>query len=108
MKYQEFCNFVEEKIKSNRIIRVKDGIYDVSNIAFIEMMSENTEEVVGWIEERDKMWVANAYNTDSFIFFDKEPLPFKGKFAAGDGFNYGANNVLTGCPDSILIVAEND
>jgi hypothetical protein len=107
MNYQEFEKFVEDLSASEKSVRIKDGVYDTTDITFIVKTNKNTEEVVAWINEREKVWIANAYGTDEYIFFEEEPAKFDGKWY-GSGFNYGSTNVLTDCPKSILILAEND
>ena len=107
MNYHEFLAFVDKVLETEKAIRIKDGVYDVTDIDFIVNKGKNAEEVVAWVDEREKVWIANAYDTDEYIFFEEEPAKFDGKWF-GSGFNYGSTNVLTDCPKSILILAEND
>lgn len=107
MNYQEFEKFVEDLSASGKSVNIKDGVYDVTDIAFIAKTNKNFEEVVEWVNEREKIWIANAYDTDGHIFFEEEPTKFDGKWY-GSGFNYGSTNILTDCPKSVLILAEND
>ena len=107
MNYQEFEKFVEDLSASGKSVNVKDGVYDVTDINFIVKTSKNTDEVAAWVNEREKVWIANAYETDEYIFLENEPKKFAGK-RYGSGFNHGSTNILTDCPKSVLILAEND
>lgn len=106
MNYKEFNAYIEKN--AHRMTDVADGIYDVSDIEFIEEHTKNREEVIQWLIDREfKVWMAGAYETDTRIFLAEEPKKFKGELF-GSGFNYGSTNIVQGCPKSILILAEND
>ena len=107
MHYNEFVEFVDDLCKTGKAIWINDGIYDVTDNAFIVKKDKNAEEVVKWVNERERVWLANAYETNTHIFFEREPNKFTGK-RYGSGFNYGSTNILTDCPKNILILAEND
>lgn len=106
MKYKEFKQFLANN--EDQLTYVPDGIYDVTGINFIRDNSKNYGQIVEWIKRLDfKVWVASAYETDTYIFLDEEPRQFDYKFS-GSGFNYGSTSIIRNCPDSILILAEND
>ena len=86
---------------------IDDGIYDTTGINFLVANEDNLDEVKKWIKNRDKFWLASAYQTNYFILYETEPPKFTGK-RYGNGFNYGSTNMLTECPESILILAEDD
>ena len=104
MGYSEFDDYVRKHPKG---IRVKDGIYDVSDIEFFLVDSKEREVTVAWIEAHDKFWIASAYETETIILLAGEPRKFEGTWD-GSGFNYGSTNIIIDCPKSILILAEND
>ena len=104
MEYNEFIDFMENHEKAERIA---DGIYNTTGINFIVAKQKNTDEIIKWLENKDKFWLASAYQTEYFILYETEPPGFNGK-RYGNGFNYGSTNMLTECPESILILAEDD
>jgi len=105
MDYKQFMDFVEE-IEAQHT-QVKDGIYDITGIPFIQMKQDNREEIEAFISRHGDVFLANAYETYTYFLFASEPQEFGGVHF-GDGFNYGSTNILAGCPNSILILAEND
>ena len=107
MNYNEFITFINGLTKNEKCTRVKDGIYDVTDIDFIIAESDKLEALIEWTDKRDKFWFASAYQTEYFILYAEEPRKFKGTWY-GNGFNYGSTNVITDCPKSILILAEDD
>ncbi len=104
MEYREFIDFIEKHEKAERI---PDGIYDTTGIDFIVAKQENSDDVIKWSKNKDKFWLASAYQTEYYILYETEPPKFTGNHF-GHGFNYGSTNMLTECPESILILAEDD
>ena len=104
MNYPEFENFINEHEK---MIHIHDGIYDVTDIKFLPTNENNPDEIIEWLHDKDKFWLANAYETDYYILFAEEPKKFEGK-QNGSDFNHGSTNILMDCPKNILILAEND
>jgi len=104
MKYGEFMDYIRKNPKGTH---VRDGIYNVSDIEFLLVNSKDKEATVVWIEAHDKFWIANAYETETIILLAEEPRKFEGSWD-GSGFNYGSTNIITDCPKSIMILAEND
>ncbi len=104
MNYMEFESFIG---KHEKMIHIKDGVYDVTGIEFLPAHENNSDKVIEWLENKDKFWLANAYETDYHILFAEEPKKFEGK-RNGSDFNCGSTNILIDCPKNVLILAEND
>ena len=104
MDYNEFVNFM---VKHEKVETVRDGVYDITDIDFVIGKKNDYDNIVKWLENKDKFWLANAYETDYYILFAEEPKKFNGK-QKGEGFNYGSTSMLLDCPKDVLILAEND
>ena len=108
--------------------KISDGIYDVTDIPFIDIGSvgrrvnekynEDTdqyelivnikeEEIEKFIEKYPDFVIASAYATEYYILLAYKPKKFEGT-KLGHGFNYGSTNMLIDCPRSVLILAEDD
>jgi len=93
---------------------LEDGIYDITGIFYIESTEDLKDPDVDIPIEVEEFMQANkdyvigcAYGCyTAFIFASCPPL-FKGTHV-GTGFNYGSTNILSDCPKSILILAEDD
>lgn len=100
----------------NRLL--SDGIYDVTGIPILHFNDiewyepeklEEQEGVKAFMEAHPNYVVAQAYETYTIYILAGRPESIGKKvWKAGNSFNYGSGNLLTGCPDSILILAEND
>ena len=105
---------LKEKFENlvKRGINVDDGIYDIEGIEFLAV-DANIESAIEWIENHEKFWIADAYETDFPILLSDEPRCLNSKkwneeCWIGSGFNYGSTNIIKNCPKDILILAEND
>ncbi len=105
MEDKEFEKLLEDRL--NRI--VDDGVYDVTDIEFIETdgMPILTSKIEDFIRRNPDFCVAETYNVDVWFLLAKKPNKFIGEHS-GSGFNYGSSNILQNCPKDILILAQND
>ena len=104
MRFLEFKRFI---MRQDNLIHMDDGIYDTTGIEFLIADQNNPDEVTEWLKDKDRFWLASAYQTEYYILYAAEPPKFIGN-RFGNGFNYGSTNMLTECPESILILAEDD
>lgn len=98
-----------------------DGIYEVpTSIDIVEVEDWGKNFCEGWyyfdldnpkvqafITTYPDWRYACAYETGSPLLLSAPPLKFQGQHL-GTGFNYGSTNLLTNCPNRILILAQND
>lgn len=99
---------IEEAGEKDRYL--EDGIYDIEDIEFIEVLEppyKEVEKIENFIRKYPDFYIASAYETQSTILLSREPMKFKGE-QIGSEFNYGSTNILKNCPKNILILAEND
>ncbi len=108
--------FKKEVINMNNQLRseieecertVDDGIYDVTGLEFLEVTGTNDRAIEAFVKKFPGYYLASAYETECDILLSAKPKKFDGRIN-GSGFNYGSTNVLTRCPEAILILAEND
>lgn len=100
--------------KENRYIG--DGVYDVTGIDFVEAEEgfrftnkNKRDELAKFIlNNEDNLYYASAYETGGAFFLNAKPTRIPNVNIKGSGFNYGSTNVITNCPQQILILAEND
>lgn len=117
------CNSCERKENpqykyetENRLL--KDGIYDVTDIDYLAFEKINWDEpekleAIKEVQDFIRKWpnyiVAQAYQARTLFLFATGPENITKKtHKEGAGFNYGSCNLLTNCPKSILILAEDD
>lgn len=121
-------------LTENATDSVPDGVWDISDIDFIDPQPPRTNKWIGRseknpsgyeplpnAEELIEVWkksvidfitknpnfvVADAYQTEYPFFLAKMPT-VKVKYI-GSGFNHGANNIIENCPKRILICGEDD
>ncbi len=90
---------------------LEDGIYDVTSISYMQVPYNPTEttynEIQEFITTYPKAVIASSYETDTTLLLAHKPKKFTGK-TIGSGFNYGSTNIIQDCPQSLLILAEND
>lgn len=100
---------------------LKDGIYNVEGIDFIELKDDDSMYIEGntqlptplpkeceeFIIKYPEYVYGSAYGTPHTFILAKQPDKFTGK-VYGSWFNYGSTNLLTNCPKAILILAEDD
>ncbi len=103
----KLANTFFDSIKRKR--HLQDGKYDVSDIEFfpIKDRADQLEEIKTFVEKYPDFVIASAYETETEILLSKKPDGLKGD-CFGSGFNYGSTNIITDCPKSILILAQND
>ena len=118
MNEEDFEEYIKEKILEN-------GIYDVTGLEFEVLECEEnelyTEEkaVVNFSKKFPDFKIGSAYQCCKVFLLSKPPIRLislgypvrnenKGLGWIGTGFNYGSCNLLTNCPKSILILAEDD
>lgn len=100
-----------------KIDYVPDGVWDISNIEFIELVWENLkiqeEEVQEhlnnlseFITKYPNCVIADAYQTESPFLLSEKPTVQVSYI--GSGFNHGSNNIIDNCPKRILICGEDD
>lgn len=111
--------FDEDFLSANEDRMISDGIYDVTNIDFVQFdgdlrfgayskTEEGFDEVLAFIEKYSNEFViACAYQSDQTFLLAQHPHEFKGT-KVGSGFNHGSCNLITSCPESLLILAEDD
>lgn len=113
---KEFKKIVEQIEEDKKRENLPDGIYDVSNIEFIDVGdylpneqvdSERLSELKNFIEKYPNCFHVCAYETDGAFLLSEKPSKFTGG-RRGSGFNYGSSNILIDCPKNLLILAEND
>ena len=117
---------------------IGDGIYDVSEVEFVQIsgslnsvLSDTKERFDGVILNNEMF--KNKYNQRNLAstkeiesFVEKYPdfflanayetgtsfllnaEPSRVSISRGSGFSYGSTNILTGCPKRVLILAQND
>lgn len=94
------------------------GIYDMSEVEYLGINGapqdlENakaediTPELQAFIDKYPNFVLASAYETGATFLLSSEPPRWSGK-RMGSGFNHGSTNVLVGCTNKLLILAEND
>jgi hypothetical protein len=105
---------IENNKKVENALHLEDGIYDTTGIDFISIEETNIseKEITKFIKKYPNFCVASAYDTYTTLLLSKKPKEldnnWQTKNIIGSGFNYGSTNILTNCPKSILILAEND
>ena len=103
-------NKIEELIEEAEEIRsVGDGIYDVSNLEYIEVeeiCGDYKKDVINFIRKYPNFYYASAYETNTVILLSDKPIELN--IPQIGGFNYGTTAVLDNCPKTLLILAEND
>lgn len=107
-----------------KIDYVRDGVWDISDIDFIELDIHYVMEGNGWrnpneseieqhinklsefLDKYPDFVIADAYQTEHpFLLAEKPTVQVK---YIGSGFNHGANNIIDNCPKRILICGEDD
>jgi hypothetical protein len=87
-----------------------DGIYDVTDISFYQLEEDDKkdklDEIKLYMEQHPDFVIAHAYET--YTTFILEYPPVKLHTCIGSGFNRGSTNIITDCPRSILLLAEDD
>ena len=102
---------------------LKDGIYDIGDIDFIDVgyvkmtffikkydvvFTTKQENIAKpFIEKYPDFVIGEACGTDQMFILSRRPDRAKLKHF-GSGFNYGSTNIIQNCPKNILILAEND
>ena len=87
---------------------LSDGIYDVTDIAYLDLHKATLEEIKEFTREHDNFVYASAYEVDEVFLLAHGPEAIDTDKWDGSGFNYGSVNIINNCPKSILILAEND
>lgn len=108
IKIQKMISTFWESIPEDKYL--DEGIYDVTNIEFFSFNEDEKkikhEEIQKFILDHPNYMIADAY--DIYFTFILAEKPNQIRTSIGSGFNYGSNNIITNCPQSILIIAEND
>jgi hypothetical protein len=128
----ELLKMVQEKKPSWKIMEflrdkidyVQDGVWDISNIDFIEMsipyitegdrwrnpndseIEQHTNKLLEFLNKYPNCVIADAYQTEHPFLLSEKPT-IKVKYI-GSGFNHGSNNIIDNCPKRILICGEDD
>lgn len=107
-----------------KIDYVPDGVWDISNIEFIELSKYYVQEGKSWrklteeevqehlnnisefITKYPNCVIADAYQTESPFLLSENPTIEVSYI--GSGFNHGSNNIIDNCPKRILICGEDD
>ncbi len=106
----------EELTELARAMQLQDGIYAPRKTPFVVFRSslhrvirnaDDAKSLRKLIETYPNGCIANAYETETTIFFT-EKIPKYSVNLIGEGFNYGSTNLLLNCPETLLILAEND
>lgn len=111
-------------ILRDKIGYVPDGVWDISDIDFIELSPQYVLEGKSWrkltedeikthlenlssfLDNNPNCVIADAYQTEHpFLLATK---PTKQVKYMGSGFNRGSNNIIDNCPKRILICGEDD
>jgi hypothetical protein len=116
-------------ILQDEIDYVEDGVWDISNIEFIEIspsyvvdspdewgprwrepneteIDQHINRLSEFIDKYPNCVVADAYQTEHpFLLSEKPTVRVK---YIGSGFNRGSNNIIDNCPKRILICGEDD
>src|SRR4030042_1142137 len=110
-------------MKANDIPRekmLKDGIYNVAGIPFLHIdeglddldrLDKFDEQVVKFIADHPDYVVGSAYQCPATFFLGwcpKKASEDHNFRHIGSGFSYGSTNLLANCPNSLLILAEDD
>jgi len=109
----------------DKIDYVRDGVWDISNIDFIEIspsyvmdspdrwrdpneseIEQHINKLSEFLDKYPNCVVADAYQTEHPFLLSEKPT-IKVKYI-GSGFNRGANNIIDNCPKRILICGEDD
>lgn len=96
----QIIDFLRDKVDY-----VPDGVWDISDIDFIELKS-NLENLSNFLNKYPDCVIADAYQTEyPFLLATKPTIKVK---YIGSGFNHGSNNIIDNCPKRILICGEDD
>jgi hypothetical protein len=115
----KIMDFLREKIDY-----VTDGVWDISDIDFIEVspqyvrvdkswrkltneeLNNHIEKLSDFLDKYPNCVIADAYQTNHPFLLERKPT-IKVDYL-GSGFNHGSNNIIESCPKRILICGEDD
>jgi len=103
---------IPDDFESIELTYLKDGVYDISDLEFLIIGTKDIDEklisdIEDFVTKHPDFVVANPYQVEYPILISKKPNKYTGK-GYGSWFNHGSSNIITNCPNSILILAQND
>lgn len=92
------------------IHELPDGIYELDeDIEIIggQFWEPEDDDVRAFAKKHPGFVVAQAYATYACFLLSRRPKKAQCN-VQGSGFNYGSTNIITNCPNRLLILAEDD
>ena len=104
MNNEEFEDFL---FNHDKIEYVSNGIYDVTDIEFLVGDKNNRDEIIKWLKDKNKFWIADDEFLKYYILYKAKPKKYYGKSYSSGYLDTGTISMFINCPNSILIIENN-